>query len=158
MMADSATTLDAARNKAATTLAVGKAIDREIDQLIRAASINVAKLKGSGMKENQLRNIVNVAAGSVSIEEVTNFIRYQIGRRDTGKSWTHGNFGQSVISDIEKGAVKVALDAITKNIPDADPVTVRSRLIALYLGYLNRCFIYASKTDDWTNLSSNLES
>jgi len=138
----------------ATTLAATKAIDRQLDDLIHAASLNVAKLQGSGMKENQIRNVVNVAGASVSIEEVTNFIRYQIGRRDTGRIWAHEDFGKSVIADIESGAVKSALESVIQAVPNADRISVRSRLIALYLGYLNRCFIYADKTGDWKNLSS----
>jgi hypothetical protein len=139
------------------TLATNKAIGQQLDRLILAASKNVAKLHGSNMKESQIRNVVNVAAGSVSIEEVTNFIRYQIGRRDTSRAWTHGSFGKSLIADIETGAIKSALDNVFQSVPTADLVSVRSRLIALYLGYLNRCFVYASKTDDWENLSSTIE-
>ena len=132
-----------------------KAIGRQLDELIRAASLNVAKLQGSQMRENQIRNVVDLAARSESMEEVTNFIRYQIGRRDTGKSWSHGSFGKSVIGDIETGAVPSALANVIREVPLADVVFVRSRLIALFLGYLNRCFVYADKSGDWRNLSSN---
>lgn len=137
-----------------TTLAVRKAIDRQIDGLIRAAARNVAKLKGSGMEENQIRNVLNVASTTESMEAVTNFIRYQIGRSQKQKTWDQNGFGKAVIADIETGAVKRALEAVMKEVPTADETSVRAHLIELYLGYLNRCFVYAKKSSDWQNLSS----
>jgi hypothetical protein len=138
-----------------TTLAARKAIEEQLDELIRAASRNVAKLQGTeDMRESQIRNLVNLATASRSVEEVTNFIRYQIGRDAKEKTWGHNGFGKAVIADIETGQVKAALEAVVKSVPDADLIATRSDLIALYLGYLNRCFIYASKTGDWTSFVS----
>ena len=138
----------------ATTLKVRKLMEGQIDGLILAGNRNVEKLEGSEMRESQIRNLVNVAATSKSIEEVTNFIRYQIGRDVRGDTWAHKDFGKAIIADIQTGQVKTALKAILKEAPEADMISVRSDLIALYLGYLNRCFIYASKTDDWSDLGS----
>lgn len=146
-----------------TELAVRKAIARQLDDLICAASRNVERLEGSEMKENQIRNVLNVAAASESVEEVTNFIRYQIGRDAKKNTWAHkkggeqDGFGALIIADIEKGAVKTAVGKVREAAPEADPAQVRSRLIALYLGYLNRCFIYADKTKSWQHLCSKLE-
>jgi hypothetical protein len=138
----------------ATTLSVRKAVEGQVDGLILAGSRNVAKLQGSEMRESQIRNLVNVAAASKSVEEVTNFIRYQIGRDVRGNTWAHNGFGKAIIADIQTGQVRAALEAVLREVPEADIVSVRSELIALYLGYLNRCFIYAFKTDDWSDLSS----
>ena len=140
----------------ATTLAARKAVSEQIDELIRAASRNVAKLQGAEeMRESQIRNLVNLAATSRSVEEVTNFIRYQIGPDTKGKTWSHNGFGKAVIDDIKTGQVRKALDVVVKKVPDADLAAVYSELIALYLGYLNRCFIYASKANDWTSFVSD---
>lgn len=136
----------------ATTLRLHKAIQRQIDGLIRAAAKNVALLKNTGMEENQIRNVVNLAAETVSMEEVTNFIRYQIGRKRG--DWE--DFGKAVIKDIENGAVNTALQAVMKETPDADRVEARAELTARYLGYLNRCFVYAKKANGWDNLCSGL--
>jgi hypothetical protein len=144
-------------SEVATELAVQQAIARQLDELIRAGSRNVKLLEGSEMKESQIRNALNVAATSQSIEEVTNFIRYQIGRDTRKLTWARKaggqSFGTAVIADIETGQVQRALEAVIREVPNADPVAVRSKLIALYLGYLNRCFIYADKTKDWQSLS-----
>lgn len=136
-----------------TTLAERKAVSDQLDELIRAASRNVAKLQGAEeeMRESQIRNLVNLAASSRSVEEVTNFIRYQIGRDVRGRAWGHNGFGKAVIEDIESGQVRKALEAVVREVPNADLVAVRSELISLYLGYLNRCFVYASKTKDWSS-------
>ncbi|MDQ3918623.1 MAG: hypothetical protein M3348_09110 [Acidobacteriota bacterium] len=137
-----------------TALKVRRLVERQIDDLIRAASRNVALLEGSEMERSQVRNLVNLAAASRSIEEVTNFIRYQIGRDAKRKTWGHGGFGMAVIADIETGQVREALKAVTSQVQDADIIAVRSELIALYLGYLNRCFVYAKEEDDWTSFIS----
>jgi hypothetical protein len=135
----------------ATTLAVRKAIDRQLDDLIRAAAEKVKKLKGADMRQNQIRNVVNVANATESTEAVTNFIRYQIGR---DSRWR--DFGKAVIADIETGAVSAALKAVKEAVPQADLTSTRAELTALYLGYLNRCFVYADNTDDWDDLSAKL--
>lgn len=141
-----------------TTLATRKAVSGQIDDLIRAASRNVTKLQGAEeMKESQIRNLVNLAAASRSVEEVTNFIRYQIGRDTKGKTWAHNGFGKAVIADIESGQVRKSLEAVVAEVSGADLVAVRSDLISLYLGYLNRCFVYASKTNDWTSFGAEAQ-
>jgi hypothetical protein len=135
-----------------TTLAVRKAIDRQIDGLIRAAAKNVATLKDAEMRQHQIRNVVNVASATVSMEAVTNFIRYQIGR---DRRWRE--FGKAVIADIETGPVKTALDAVLQAEPEADCVSTRAELTRLYLGYLNRCFVYAENAQDWQGLSASFD-
>lgn len=136
-----------------TALAKRKAINRQVDGLIRAAAKSVQNLEGTDMRVSQLRNLLSVAAATQSVEEVTNFIRYQIGR--TPRTW--GAFGRAVIADIEADTVKKAADAVTMEVPEADPVEVRAELIALYVGYMNRCFVYAAETKDWQGLSGRLE-
>ncbi|HWW75417.1 MAG TPA: hypothetical protein VNZ44_08475 [Pyrinomonadaceae bacterium] len=144
-------------NDMATALAARKAVSEQVDELIRAAGRNVAKLRGADeMRESQIRNLVNLAAASRSVEEVTNFIRYQIGRDTKGKTWAHEGFGKAVIADIETGQVRKSLEAVVAQVSGADLVAVRSELIALYLGYMNRCFVYASKANDWTSFVSGM--
>lgn len=136
----------------ATNLAKRQAIHQQVDNLIRAGAQNVKKLQQTGMLRNQIRNLVHLAYASNSMEEVTNFIRYQIGRYKT--DWS--DFGKAVIQDIETGAVKQALDAVMRAVPQADAAQVRAELTARYLGYLDRCFVYATKTDGWNDLCSSL--
>ncbi|HJQ31673.1 MAG TPA: hypothetical protein VJ866_05835 [Pyrinomonadaceae bacterium] len=138
-----------------TALKVRELVGRQIDELIRAASRKMELLEGSEMERSQVRNLVNLAAASKSVEEVTNFIRYQIGRDTKGKTWGYNGFGKAVIADIETGQVRKALVAVFEKVPEADLVIVRSELIALYLGYLNRCFIYAKEEKDWRSFDAS---
>src|SRR5262245_38719235 len=57
-------------------LALNQAIDRQLDALVARANQTVLVLgaKPRGIKENQLRNVVNVAGSVDSIEALLNFI------------------------------------------------------------------------------------
>lgn len=149
----------------ATELAARKEINRQLDGLIRAAAARVRRLEGSRMTDSQLRNLLGVAAATDSVEEVTNFIRYQMGRdsrQPDRQTWLYRGgadaepFGRALINDIEAGVVRDAVAAVTGKVPGADPVAVRSRVIALYVGYLIRCFVYADKVDDWDGLAARV--
>jgi len=143
-------------------LAFEKAIGQELDGVVRAAAKTVqllAPARASEMRENQIRNVVSVAVETPSVEVITNFIRYQMGRSSQGKTWLYNNFGQAVISDIEgpvgEAAVRVA-DEVTAKVGGVDRKTIckdaHLKLARFYLGYLNRCFYYGDKTGRWDDL------
>lgn len=107
-------------------------------------------------KENQIRNVMNVAAECGSVLVVTNFIKYQIGRTTSkDKGWKYNGFGKKLIEKLEevlKGlAEKVVREANqeTKGFSEADTIIetqeVWLELVRLYLGYLNRYFKYRQK-------------
>jgi hypothetical protein len=148
-----------------------KAMDDVLDELIEAGADKVTLLQESDLTRSQLRNVVNVAAGTRSREAVTNFVRYQMGRQG-GRAWLHSApgrkaFGREVISDIESEAERTsAVDAATRKVCGAVQEQLRQRnlatdekelerevraqVTALYLGYLNRTFAYCEamrKTD-----------
>jgi hypothetical protein len=111
------------------------------------------------MRENQIRNVLNVAVETRSVEVVVNFIRYQMGRSSQGKTWLYNGFGQQVIADIE-GPVGEAAKQVAKEVAEAVSDTdakaicrdAHLALTRLYLGYLNRCFYYGDKTGQWDEL------
>lgn len=131
-----------------------QAIDRITDELVRKAKKLVdekltvtktggqIKLDAGGLREAQLRNVINVADGTESVELVKNFIRYQIGRQ--GGGWRHRGFGEALIDCIEKEvaglAERVAREA------QAEVRLAHIKLVRLFLGYLNRYFVYLDKT------------
>ena len=140
-------------NKILEHLVLNEAIKYQLDKIIIQANKTLALLdKNSGMEENQIRNVLDVAVESNHVEVVTNFVRYQIGRSDAGKKWQYRNFGESVIQDIEQGIVKEcaslasqkAFDEIIKRKGNVDQRSLNdiayAKLTALYLGYLNRAF------------------
>ncbi len=145
-------------SKVLQKLALEEAIRHQMDDIVRQAAEAVKLLKPSGEKqslqESQIRNVINVAGESESIAVVTNFIRYQIGRSSRGQQWQYNGFGLRVIEDIEAGVVaKAARDAAAKaagKIKGADQDSLYRRayleLTRHYLGYLNRAFVFCTKT------------
>lgn len=142
-------------------LAMQVAIRRSMDDVVRAANADAALLDGSGMEKNQIRNVLNVAEESRSLAVVANFIRYQLGRSQTGPAWQHNGFGLRVIEQIESpdGIVarqaQVALEQARKrirDIPQAATDEAYYDLMRYYLGYLNRAFYYGRETKKWDHL------
>lgn len=144
-------------------LVLGNVIDRRLDELVRAAGRQVLLLKDDrAMRENQLRNVLDVALSTPSVEVVTNFIRYQMGRSSGNQAWLHNNFGQSVVQEIEKGLIPRLAQEIANEVckelgaQDRDAITreARLRLLRLYLGYLNRWFYYGFKRQQWEDIAA----
>ncbi|HRJ40282.1 MAG: hypothetical protein KJZ86_08015 [Caldilineaceae bacterium] len=153
-------------------IALSRAIDRQLDEIVHAAGdVAIQLQRNRGMRENQLRNVLDVALHTESVEVVGNYIRYQIGR---GGAWKLNNFGECLItalgdnSSVDKAAQKAAAEAHKQmaiaqqagklgNEPLPEPNELvkeaRRQLTGLFLGYLNRWFIYASKENAWDKIT-----
>jgi hypothetical protein len=157
-------------------IALSRAIDGQLNEIVQKAGKLAAQLQGSSMRENQLRNVLEVALHTESIEVVGNFIRYQIGR---GSGWKTGNFGENVITALDaKGPVyqhaRNAASAVIRQMEEAkiqgklgqEPLPDRAVLIQeahikltrLFLGYLNRWFLYADREKAWGKIEPMLKS
>jgi hypothetical protein len=107
------------------------------------------------MEESQLRNLLDAAMESGSVEVTAGFIRYQIGRDDKN-IWK--DFGHHVIRDLgelgkqETGSVVACLKQIGITDADALKPRIQVRLMQLYLGYINRAFVYAKKVNGFDHL------
>ncbi len=133
-------------------LALKQAINGQLDELVRLASKRVSTLtptSSNKLEESQLRNVLNVAQQSRAPEEVANFIRYQIGRKDDAWGKKANDIGHGVIRDIQQEVSKLA-DAVVVSLeeqnidkPGEQRDKAYKRLMLLYLGYLNRTFYYA---------------
>jgi hypothetical protein len=136
-------------------------IDRQLSRLIQTGAKAVATLKpASGetpMEESQFRNVLNVARETSSVDVVTNFIRYQIGRTPRVWGTQPTAFGPTLIRDIEDGAVvqaartvreavqaRLGADAALSDVFDNAYI----RLTRLYLGYAMRVFYYGKRRED----------
>jgi hypothetical protein len=144
-------------------LAIQVAIRRSMDNIVRAANADAALLEGAGLQNNQIRNVLNVADETHSLAVVTNFIRYQLGRSQTGRAWRQNGFGTRVIDQIEtsQGIVaresKAALRRMRDQGYEVSPEMegeVRYELMRHYLGYLSRAFVYGNSglPDAWGKL------
>jgi hypothetical protein len=140
-------------------LALSHAIDQRVDGVVRAAASVVALLREDRlMRENQVRNLLDVAASTESLLAVSNFVRYQMGRSAQDRAWLHNGFGERIVKEIEdrtstvqKLSAEVAQE-VRAEIPAIDTTKLtalaRLRLARLFLGYLNRWFYYASRTKE----------
>lgn len=148
-------------DKLQAELALKQAIDRQLDALVRRANQTTLILgaERGRLKENQLRNVVNVAGNTASIEALLNFIRYQIAREKAWQIKSAGgrDFGHQVIADIQtdvRAAAQRAAQEVRSEIGETAPTEdmlfgeAYLRLTEQYLGYLNRAFYYCEKTDN----------
>jgi hypothetical protein len=161
--------------------ALSGAINQHVHDVIKAATRTVQLLRPasetvvSGMRESQLRNVVNVALDAQSVTEIAAFILYQMGRSTNSRQWQYGDFGSAVVSDLTSSdtnavvaaarkARKEAADAIAKSgislSDDEKQGLLAAAHIALarqYLGYLNRLFYFADKARGWERLAALTE-
>lgn len=142
-------------------LALQTAMRECMDKIVRHANADAALLEGAGMEKNQIRNVLNVAEESHSLAVVANFIRYQLGRSQTGPAWRHNGFGLRVIEQIESPdkliarQSKAVLERLRERVGSVPPHLaddVRYDLMRYYLGYLHRAFYYGKKTKKWDDL------
>jgi hypothetical protein len=130
-----------------------QAINRHLDDLVRQANRTAALLQPqhARMEESQLRNLMNVAAETGSVEVVTSFIRYQIARNDRAWGSKPNDFGHTLIHDLRQGVVKDIAGKISQH--ETHPGEAYTQLMRLYLGYVTRAFYYGKKTGNWKQLS-----
>ncbi len=149
-------------NKLRRELLLERSIKQQFDALVGRANTTAAKLKSNNkMEENQLRNLLNVAMESRSVEVVINFIRYQIGRNESAWQKDKDEFGRTVIRDIRTFVAGLADNVVgylkDSSISEAEAEALRSeasiRLMQLYLGYLNRAFYYGKKANGFEHLN-----
>ncbi len=142
-------------------LLLEQAINKQMDALVRQATKTVTVLgNDTRMEENQLRNLLNVAIESRSVEVVINFIRYQIARGGSAWGTRPNDFGHTVIHDLRTRVKEFTDNAIAdvrehvKDTAEVDALysSVYARLMQLYLGYLNRAFYYAKKVKSFSTL------
>ena len=144
-------------------LALHAAIRKQMDAIVVAATEAVQLLKstsshGNVLEKNQIRNVLNVAEESQSVQVVTNFILYQIGRSGTGRGWQHNGFGLRVVNDITEPTEPVcqSLEALVADLENDVEMTqelctrAHVELMRHYLGYLNRAFTFATSKADTT--------
>jgi hypothetical protein len=137
----------------ADQLALQNMIRRYMGRLVRAAERDAALLEGARMDKSQLQNVLNVAEESRSVEVVTNFILYQIGRAGVGNRWQHNNFGVSIVAQIVKpeGVIEQTAQAIRDKLAKDDYTLsddvisdLRYELMRYYLGYLLRAYVFGT--------------
>jgi hypothetical protein len=99
------------------------AIEQRLDALVSLATTAALRLsRNTQMEENQLRNLLNASLESKSVEVTTNFVRYQIARKERDWDTSLNGFGHTVIQHIAKNLKTMAddvLQAILRGLNDA---------------------------------------
>jgi hypothetical protein len=98
-------------------------------ELVIAAEQTVEKMFASGkpaIKKTQLNHLISVCGEATCVEEITNYIRYQAGRKTTG--W--------------EGVATQVIDGIDKALAGIEEDRLRVEAFRLYAIFLTRAFTY----------------
>lgn len=118
-------------------------IDKCIGELVQLGERIIGELgnKVCKVEASQIRNVMAVANSAPHPAIVTNFIRYQMGRKGSpGEAWKDTGLGEKVITAIDKDVRRLAKQAAGNANGDVDEV--QARMVRLFLGFMNRCHVY----------------
>lgn len=97
------------------------------------------------MDKTQLRNLLNLAMSTDSVKAMENFVYYQMGRKETKEDWKHNSFGNKLLEDLQN------FGKMAEEIDKANKKKVWLNIIRLYLGYINRYFVFKKEKEGEDN-------
>ncbi len=114
-------------------------IDEELDWLVsdgkKLIDTTWESIKKEKVEKSQMRNLLEMAVASDSVKVLELFIQYQMGRKKLPR-----DFGNQLIQKITTELTNKA-NEISKNRSEHTK-EVLLRIVRLYLGYMNRYFVY----------------
>jgi len=84
-----------------------------------------------------LQNLLALANSTLSVKEIQNFVKYQMGRRTKGEDWAGKGFGENLVSELDK--IKTECNA-------GDDKELYIALVRLFIGYVVRYAQYLEQT------------
>lgn len=111
---------------AAKTLDLREKIEGHKDELVRRAE-KLCDAHRPRVARAGLQNLLTIANSTLSVEEVKNFIKYQMGRKTEARKWR--DFGEYLIKEIEE---------IVNNMGISGNSEFNIQLVRLFLGYVTR--------------------
>lgn len=122
---------------------VTKALEDYSEELVQMADETLSDsvmedLLRAGQFMNQLNNLANMAREATGPAVVENWVRYQMGRRETQKSWSDSGFGEKVLGNLEAIHEKVGLLDLEGKSQQRQAEMI---MIRRYTGYLIRWFV-----------------
>ncbi|RME69891.1 MAG: hypothetical protein D6784_17615 [Chloroflexi bacterium] len=165
-MSENLSTREKERSQLRRQMAIQHQIERLMNTLIRSVKqlVDDTQIAESNMEKHQLKNLLNVALESPSVEVVKHYILYQMGRDTAGTSWRYRQFGERLIKHLDelgKTETELVLGAISaegKPAGSAPYFTEKDeiwhQLVRAYLGQLNRYFYYAKEKSRWPQETS----
>ena len=129
-------------------LSLQQLVDRYTEYLVEEAEKTVSDERMANMrrdvKNNQFSNLLSVALATPSPAAVTNWVSYQMGRRDMRRAWKQTGLGDDVIQRIkkireqaQKAAKELHGDGVSKQHIDE----LHMLMIRQYIGFMRRWFI-----------------
>lgn len=76
-----------------------------------------------------LHNLLALANSTLSVKEIQNFIKYQMGRSTKGEDWAKKDFGKNLVSEINKIKTECNVD---------EDKELYIALVRLFIGYVVR--------------------
>ena len=120
---------------------IEKRDSRLIEKVKALVDIFFQKKEEIGLEESQIRNLLDVAQKTESVEKVKLFIMYQIGRHKE----KIGDLGEPLISYIDKELKREAED-IQRRIKGAPPLEeIWAKLVARLFGFLYWYYYFKKK-------------
>lgn len=132
-----------------TRFAWQQAIDSRTEAVVELAEGTIKKTRMDNLKgaigTTQLSNFLGVTLETGSVAAIVNWVRYQMGRRETSKAWRDTGLGEGVLRGIEeigKWATEIAKEVYQVAEPKPrQRLEIYVALVRLYAGYLKRWYV-----------------
>ena len=125
-----------------------QALDSRTEYLVDLAdqTISEARMKEltRSLKVNQLSNMLSVTqATDDGVAAVVNWVRYQMGRRETSRAWKQTGLGDQVLKSIREMAPEAhaLAEKIYGQPTEAQIRQIHLAMIRQYVGYMRRWFV-----------------
>ena len=125
-----------------------RALDSRTEYLVGLAddTSSEARMKEleRSLKANQLSNMLAVSqATDDSVAAIVNWVRYQMGKRETSRAWKQTGLGDKVLSCIKEMAPEAqgVAEAIYGQPTEEQIRKIHVAMIRQYAGYMRRWFV-----------------
>ena len=151
-------TIEGSRKTLRREMAVQRAVELSMNSLIQGMEqlVDGSHVADSQMEKHQVKNLLAVALETPSVEVVTHYILYQVGRDVAGTSWRKDEFGRNLARAL--GALRQDAERISRQtngaleLGEASAAEIDETWMALvraYLGQFNRYFYYCKEATRW---------
>lgn len=135
-------------------------MNRLIQQMMKLVDQD-SQVAESRMEKHQMKNALQVALETPSVEVLKHYILYQVGRDVPGTSWRKDKFGEKLVKELDN--LKRDAERITGQVhrelrledPTQEQVDETWILMArAFMGQLNRYFYYRKEETRWPQATS----
>lgn len=123
-------------------------IDKYTEEIVTLAESTIKNVQMQNLRgaagNAQFSNFQGVTQETGSVAVIVNWVRYQMGRRESQRAWKEARLGQNVLESIE--AMRAYANTIARTVHKPEPtprqvLEIHLKLVRMYAGYLRRWFI-----------------